>query len=97
MPSGVPLRASSELSPPEEPPLLRRVLYGFVVYPNTLLYVSGIIIAVGTFLLVSTALEMYIRFAQDYSSKIFQLFHQDTLSLGGHRVVCPSNKAQGSV
>jgi hypothetical protein len=71
IPNGVPLKANNELSPPEEPPLLRRVLYGLVVYPNTLLYVSGIIIAVGTFLLVNLVREMDIRFAQDDSSKIF--------------------------
>ena len=56
IPRGVPLKASIELSPPDDPPLLSRVLYGLVVYPKTLLYVSGIIIAVGTFLLVNLVL-----------------------------------------
>jgi hypothetical protein len=93
IPNGVPLKASRELSPPEEPPLLRRVLYGLVVYPNTLLYVSGIIIAVGTFLLVSPVCKMDLRFAQDDSSKIFQLLYQDALLLCRHRVVCPSDEA----
>jgi len=97
IPNGVPLRANSELSPPEEPPLLRRVLYGLVVYPNTLLYVSGIIIAVGTFLLVSLTRNMDLRFAQDDSSEIFQLLHQDTLAVRRYRVVCPRDEAQGSV
>jgi len=97
IPNGVPLRANSELSPPEEPPLLRRVLYGLVVYPNTLLYVSGIIIAVGTFLLIRLAYEIDIRLAQDDSSKIFQLLHQDTLVPRRYRVVCPRDEAQGSI
>jgi hypothetical protein len=93
IPNGVPLRANSELSPPEEPPLLSRVLYGLVVYPNTLLYVSGIIIAVGTFLLVSLVREIDIRFAQDDSSQIFQLLYQDTLLLCRCGVICPSDEA----
>jgi hypothetical protein len=44
------LSARREPSPPDEPPLVRFRLCGFVVYPQVLLYVSGIIIAVGTLL-----------------------------------------------
>lgn len=65
----LPFKANNELSPPDDPPLLNRVLYGFVVYPNTLLYVSGIIIAVGTFLLVNSGYTVDPRFAQDDSPK----------------------------
>jgi hypothetical protein len=49
-PRGEPLRARREPSPPDEPPLVRFRLCGFVVYPQVLLYVSGIIMAVGTLL-----------------------------------------------
>lgn len=93
IPIGVPLKARSELSPPEEPPLLNRVLYGFVVYPKTLLYVSGIIIAVGTFLFVSVGLGVNVRFTQDNGSKIFQLPDQDALLLRSCGIICPCDEA----
>ena len=51
IPSGEALKAMRAHSPPDEPPGERPLWSGFRVSPQTLLLVSIIIIAVGTFVL----------------------------------------------
>lgn len=50
-PRGLPLIVMRADSPPELPPLVVCLCFGFSVLPNTLFTVSAIIIAVGTFVL----------------------------------------------
>jgi hypothetical protein len=50
-PNGLPPKAIKADSPPDEPPEVNFRFRGFRVRPNTLLTVSAIIMAVGTFVL----------------------------------------------
>jgi len=91
-----PLSANRALSPPDDPPLLVFRLNGLLVYPQTLLYDSGIIIAVGTFLrgqpLSQSRRASNLRLAEDESSLLPHDTRHDALLLRRRRIIGPRYK-----
>ena len=92
-PNGLPPKAMSADSPPDDPPDVRDLLRGLTVLPKTLLMDSAIIIAVGTLVLqystapasssISTSVLLYVAglFAKDANPIVLSIPTMLKLSL----------------